>query len=159
LPCALFSMLAVLAYIHAFPDGHEPRRAWLVGSFVLFVAALLSKAVAVTLPAVLLILDVYPLRRLGGGPRLGDWFGPKVRRVWWEKVPFGILSVTFTVLAVLSKEQEGHLARAREWGIDKRVAQSCYGIWFYRVKTMLPVNITAYYPLPPRVAWFEAPFL
>ena len=41
------------------------------------------KAVAVSLPAVLLILDVYPLRRLGGGP--GRWFGPSVRRSCWRR--------------------------------------------------------------------------
>jgi tetratricopeptide (TPR) repeat protein len=158
LPCALFSMLAILAYLHAFPDGREPRWSWLIGSFVLFVAALLSKAVAVTLPAVFLILDVYPLRRLGDGPVPGNWFGPKVRRVWWEKVPFGILSVTFAALAVQSKAQERHLAPTEEWGIDKRVAHACYGIWFYLVKTLLPVNITAYYPMPARIAWFETPF-
>ena len=75
LPCALFSMLAVLAYLRAFPDGQTPRWRWLLATFALFVAALLSKAVAVTLPAVLLILDVYPLRRLGGGP--GRRVGPR----------------------------------------------------------------------------------
>ena len=83
LPCALFSMLAVLAYLRAVGIGPSPRWGWLVGSFVLFVAALLSKAVAVSLPAVLLILDVYPLRRLGGGP--GRWFGPSARKVWWRR--------------------------------------------------------------------------
>ena len=65
LPCTLFSMLAVLAYLRAFEMGPHPRWGWLAAAFVLFVAALLSHALAVSLPAVLLILDVYPLRRLG----------------------------------------------------------------------------------------------
>src|SRR5271157_5459368 len=65
LPCALFSMLAVLAYLRAFWLGTSPEWGWLVVSFVLFVAALLCKAAAVSLPAMLLILDVYPLRRFG----------------------------------------------------------------------------------------------
>jgi tetratricopeptide (TPR) repeat protein len=43
--------------------------------------------------------------------------------------------------------------------MGERIAQSCYGTWFYLVKTVLPVNITAYYPLPARVAWYEVPFL
>ena len=38
-----------------------------MGSFFLFVTAMLFKAVAVSLPVVLLILDVYPLRRFGEG--------------------------------------------------------------------------------------------
>ena len=86
LPCILFSMLAVLAYLRAFPTDSSPRWGWLVGSFFLFVAALLFKAVAVSLPAVLLILDVYPLRRFPDGT--GRWFGASARRALLEKVPF-----------------------------------------------------------------------
>ena len=68
LPCAFFSMLAVLAYLRAFEVGSCPQWGWLVAAFVLFIAALLFHALAVSLPAVLLILDVYPLRRFGEGP-------------------------------------------------------------------------------------------
>src|SRR4029077_624647 len=68
LPCALFCMLTVLAYLQAFPGNGAPRWGWPLGSVLLFLLALLSKAVAVTLPAILLILDVYPLRRLGHSP-------------------------------------------------------------------------------------------
>src|SRR5262249_46451420 len=64
LPCALFLMLSVLAYLRANDPGVVGRGRWLAASYALGVAALLSKAVAVTLPAVLLILDVYPLGRL-----------------------------------------------------------------------------------------------
>jgi hypothetical protein len=35
----LFSMLAVLAYLRACRLGSSPRWRWLMGSFVLFVAA------------------------------------------------------------------------------------------------------------------------
>src|SRR5262249_42631508 len=86
LPCALFSMLAVLAYLRAVDEGPSPRWGWLAASLALAAAAMLSKAVALSLPAVLVILDVYPLRRLGGGP--GRWLGPSARKVWLEKLPF-----------------------------------------------------------------------
>ena len=73
-PLRLFCLLAVLAYLHAFGPG-PPRWGWWAGSLLLFAAALLSKAPAVALPAILVLLDVYPLRRLGGRP--GGWFGPE----------------------------------------------------------------------------------
>ncbi len=87
LPCALFSMLAVLAYLRAFRTSSSPQWGWLAGSFVLFVAAMLFKAVAVSLPAVLLILDVYPLGRFGNGAGRGSvrrrdefcWRRPRLR--------------------------------------------------------------------------------
>ncbi len=157
LPCALFSMLSVLAYLKAFATGPAPRWGWLAGSFVLFAAALLCKAPAVSLPAVLLILDVYPLRRLGGGP--GRWFGPSVRKVWWEKVPFVLLSLVFMGLAIAAKKQFDSLVSIQNYSASARIAQACYDVWFYIVKTVIPRDITAVYPLPGRLDWFAPWFL
>jgi len=157
LPCALFSMLAVLAYLRAFGMGPSPRWGWLVVSFVLFVAALLSKAVAVPLPAVLLILDVYPLRRLGDGP--GRWFGSSARKVSCEKVPFVIMSLVFMGLAIAARKHGHTVVPIQDYDTSERVAQACYGIWFYIVKTVLPLGITVWYPLPGRIDWFAPPFL
>ena len=83
LPCALFSMLAVLVYLRAFRYGPAPHWGWLGGSFVLVTAALLSKAVAVSVPLVLLILDVYPLGRLGGALAAGS--GRRRGRSGWRR--------------------------------------------------------------------------
>jgi tetratricopeptide (TPR) repeat protein len=157
LPCALFSMLAVLAYLRAVGTGPSPRWGWLAGSLILFVAALLSHAVAVSLPAVLLILDVYPLRRLGGGP--GRWFGSEARAVWWEKVPFVLLSLVLMGLVIAAREPVRTLPPLEGYGASARVAQACYGIWFYLVKTVLPLDLIATYPLPRRIDWFAPPFL
>ena len=61
-------MLAVLAYLRATgADDDRRRRGWLAAALALFVAAMLCHAVAVSLPVVLLILDFYPLRRIGAG--------------------------------------------------------------------------------------------
>ena len=62
-------MLAVLAYLHAYPADGSRRLGWSITAFGLYIAALLCKAVAVPFPLVLLILDVYPLRRLALGRR------------------------------------------------------------------------------------------
>ena len=83
LPCILFSMLSVLAYLRAFWTSSSPRWGWLAGSFLLFVAALLFHALPVTLPAVLLILDVYPLRRFGDRP--GEGSGRRRGESCWRR--------------------------------------------------------------------------
>jgi Tfp pilus assembly protein PilF len=157
LPCALFSMLAVMAYVHAHPPAGECRLGWLVATFFLLLAALLSKAVAVSVPVVLLLIDIYPLRRLGGGP--GRWFGPEARKVWWEKVPFATLSLVFIGLAILGRVQARHLVPMQVAGVGARIAQSCYGICFYLVKTMVPRDLTAYYPVPKPFIWYQTPFI
>jgi protein O-mannosyl-transferase len=155
LPCALFSMLAVLAYLAAFAIDSSPRWIWVVSSFVLFVAALLSHAVAVSLPAVLLILDVYPLRRLGTGRR--RWFGSAAGNIWYEKIPFAIVSLIFLVLAIAARRQS--MVAFEGNGPSASVAQACYGIWFYIFKTVLPVDIAAVYSSPREIDWLSPPFM
>jgi hypothetical protein len=155
LPCALFALLAVLAYLRAVGDGPAPRWAWLAGSFALFAASMLSKAAAACLPAVLLILDVHPLRRLGGGH--GRWFGRASRWVWLEKVPFVALSLAVMGLAVAARADINSLTLAGD-ELATRIARSCYGIWFYLVKTAIPSDITTLYPLPRRLDSFAPPF-
>ncbi len=155
LPCALFSMLAVLAYLRAFPRGSSRRWGWLVGSFVLFVAALLSKAVAVTLPAVLLILDVYPLRRFGNGP--GRWYRSSARRVLLEKVPFVLVSLVFMGIAIAAKPQTQ--VYIKRYDASARLAQACYAPWFYMSKTVLPLGLVALYPTPGDMDWLAPLFL
>ena len=100
LPCALFSIFTILAYLRAHdePVGGASwhRRAWSMVTLALFAAALLSKAVAVTLPFVLLAIDVYPLRRFSAGT---DVRNRKVA-ILGEKLPFVSLAITFMALAI-----------------------------------------------------------
>ena len=156
LPCALFSLLAIIAYLHAFDGDNGPRIGWLVAAWLLFLAAQLSKAVAVMLPAVLVIIDIAVLRRIGPG----DWAGPLARRVWREKLPFFALSAIFLVLAVLAKRSNDSIISIQNYGLPARIAQSCYGIAFYLVKTVWPVGLAAYYPLPqPSSRLLTLPFV
>ncbi len=154
LPCSLFSMLSVLAYLRAFPTDSSPRRGWLVGSFVLFVAALLFKAVAMSLPAVLLILDVYPLRRFEDGT--GRWFGASARRALLEKVPFVATSLFFVCLAVSAKPRSQF--PVEHFVASEGIAQACYAIWFYIEKTLFPLDLIAFYPLAKELNWLVPRF-
>src|SRR4051812_27398787 len=59
-----FCLSSVLWYLRHV-DFERDRR-WYCLSLVAFVCAILSKATSMTLPAVLLLVDIYPLRRVGG---------------------------------------------------------------------------------------------
>jgi len=65
--CAFFMIPAMLTYLH-YAEAQQPgaRRRWYGITFLLFLLALMSKPMAVTLPVVMLILDGFPLRRWGG---------------------------------------------------------------------------------------------
>jgi tetratricopeptide (TPR) repeat protein len=161
LPCALFATTSVLAYLHAHPPGGPSRVGWGIAAFLLFAASLLSKAVAVGLPVVLVILDFYPLGRLGPG-RVGLVSGPSATRAWAEKLPYFALSGVFIALAVHARDstQVTLAGRSIEQGtVAERLAQACYAVCFYPAKTAWPFGLICSYPLPPRISWSDPQFL
>ena len=99
----LFYLAAVVAYLRycdgAVPEGRRTRK-WYWASLGLFALALLSKAMAVTLPVILLALDVYPLRRFGGVGGRRPWASSMA--VVTEKLPFLVLSLAAGVLALVA---------------------------------------------------------
>lgn len=159
LPCALFSILTILAYLRthdepADADGGR-RRAWMMVTLALFTAALLSKAVAVTLPLVLLAIDVYPLCRLRADLDLRR----RVAAILGEKLPFLALAIVFVGLAILAKQSNESLISIEHYGVLERLVQSCYGVCLYLAKTFWPQDLVAYYPLPRRAAMMTWPYL
>lgn len=154
LPCASFYLLAIGAYLRANPQHEEQQRRWHWASYALFVAGLLSKAVAVTLPFVLVILDAYPLNRLGLDPR--RWFARSSRGVWAEKLPFFVTSVAFMVIATWARRHMPILAAVEPKGLSAaQLAQSLYGVGFYVSKTLVPVRITGFYAKPVGGSWLD----
>ena len=126
----------------------EPRshRRWLAGALVVYTLSLLSKASAMTLPVVLLLLDIYPLRRLRGG--LLAWYKPPLRKVLWEKLPFLGLALLFAATALFAQHITKTLKPLAEYDVASRIAQALYGLVFYLWKTLLPTGLSVLYELP-----------
>ena len=141
----LFFLLSILCYLraNALSEGGV-RSQWMTAAVVVYSLSLLSKAIGVTLPIVLLVLDVYPLRRLGG--EAGKWFGPKTRQVSREKIPFLSLALAAAVIAPMA--QGGVMRSLQEYGIVPRVSQALFGLAFYPWKTVIPLALSPLYELP-----------
>ncbi len=157
LPSAVLAVLAARVYLGAAEAPPRRRIAGLTVAWILFAMALLCKATVVALPAVLLIFDYYPLRRLGGGP--GRWFGPSTRRVWAEKVPFLILSLIFAAMAIHAKASVDSvlsLERRRPLG---RLAQFGYSACFCLWKSVWPTGLCTNYPVPEPFQWYAPRYL
>ena len=156
----VFFLGAVLAYLSRWtPDGTprpRPRLRYLA-VLALFAAALLSKAMSVSLPVVLLILDVYPLRRLSPNPR--DWLRPDARRVWLEKAPLVLLSAGATVTAIVINSGSGNLTSMERVGVLDRLAISLYSLAFYPWKTLVPAGLSPMYELPHPLEPWRWPFV
>jgi protein O-mannosyl-transferase len=143
-----FFLSTIYFYLRAasLSGGTTAYRHWLGVAVVAYVLSLFSKATAITLPALLLLLDVYPLRRLQGGPL--NWFRPQRQSVLWEKLPFFVLACVFAVIALVGQHSAGALTPIRRYDISFRVAQAFYGLNFYLWKTLLPVRLSPLYELP-----------
>jgi tetratricopeptide (TPR) repeat protein len=139
--CGLFFLSAVLAYLKAVA-GEEPDRRWQAVSLAAFAAALLSKAAAVPLPALLLVLDVYPL----GRARALGW-----RRVLLEKIPWVILGAAGALVALAAVYSATSVTDYQRYGPGARLAMTAYTFVFYPARWLWPVQLLPLYELPAEV--------
>src|SRR5262245_14035959 len=132
---AFFALLALLAYLRM---QEEPAARSL--SLLAYALSLLSKAWGVTLPAVLLVLDVWPLRRFAGKePR---------RRVFLEKVPYLVLALACAAIAPLAQKEAEAMRPLASHTLLDRTMQAAYGLVFYVRRTLLPTGLSPLYELP-----------
>ena len=98
-------------------------------SLVFFALGLMSKAMVVTLPCVMLLLDYWPLGRFQPGCR-----GEDLRltgRLVWEKIPFFVLGATGTLLAVAFLNQAGVTGDSPSVGLGDRFARMAVSYQHY----------------------------
>jgi len=151
----LFYLSAILMYLRACERGARGR-GWYWAAVGLFAGALLSKSMVVNLPFVLLILDVYPLRRLGG---FVGWWSEPARRIYIEKIPFVLLAAAASAIAVMAQSSVHAAASLAQLSVPGRLAVAAYGLGFYPRKMVVPVNLSPLYELPRTVDPMAPPFI
>jgi Flp pilus assembly protein TadD len=153
----LFFLLTVLMYLKA-QDQSGTRRRWVLASSVgTYILALVSKASVMVLPPALVVLDVYPLRRLGGHWR--DWVGSEARAVWLEKIPFAVLGVAGAAVTYYAQNANLFITPLERYPLTARPAMVFYSLWFYLEKTVMPRGLSPLYELPAQVSLLDPQFL
>jgi tetratricopeptide (TPR) repeat protein len=134
----LFASALVAWFAYVNPGSRAPKRAyWL--SVALFALSLLAKATGMMLPIALLILDVWPLKRIGAGA----W-----KRVLFEKLPFFALSAVIGVVALHGQSIHGDTLKGfSTLGLDARLALCANSLVFYASKTVWPSGLLPMYEL------------
>lgn len=150
--CAFFFLLTILFYLkHVAEEGAGSLwRRWLGLSLGAYVLALLSKSMAVSLPAVLLVLDIYPLRGLRG---------PGARKVWLEKLAYAALALAPVLIALHAQRASGAVTGLQGWGAGQRAAQAACGLLFYVWKTVFPLGLSPLYQPPVSFIPYDLPYL
>ncbi len=143
----LFLSLTVLAYLRGV--RHGASRSWLALALAAYLASLLSKAWGITLPVVLLALDVYPLRRTPSASEGAvTW-----NRLIVEKLAFGAVALWAAIEAKAAQADIGAVMSLAEHGILARAAQASYGLCFYVLKTLWPTDLSCHYLLEVDFRW------
>jgi protein O-mannosyl-transferase len=113
-------------------------------TLVFFTLALLSKAVVVTFPFVLLLLDYWPLKRAAQGRTLYIWLGLVL-----EKVPLFLLSAAGCVATVLSRLDV--VAMAQGLTTSWRIENAIMAYVDYIGRMIYPAGLALLYAHPQKV--------
>ncbi len=147
--CALFALVAIWAYLRSVEVGGPARPRLVLVSALALAAALLSKGVALPLPAALFLLDVYPLRRLG-------------RHRWWvlvrEKAPLLLVGLAGVGVVLYALRYGAVLTEASTYGPLARVSAAGYSFTHSLVRFIWPVSLSPLYEMPASISLFEARF-
>jgi tetratricopeptide (TPR) repeat protein len=146
-----FWMLTLLAYA----VYHErPGTVRYLTVLFVFSLGLLAKPMLVTLPFVLMLLDYWPLKRIGFQPPIRDSFGLAFRLIL-EKVPMLILSGLSVYFSATSIKRIGFEITFQSVSLMLRIENALVSYLKYIGKLVWPTNLTVFYPYPDRIPLWQ----
>ncbi len=135
---AFFWFATLLSYVH-YVEKPAPGRYWLV--LAAFGLGAMSKPMIVTLPFVLLLLDVWPLRRKPSA------------RILFEKVPLFVMSAASSLVTYFVQQRGGAVIPLDALPVATRVSNAFVSYIAYLGQMLWPVRLAAFYPLVDIPAW------
>jgi tetratricopeptide (TPR) repeat protein len=127
---AFFWMLSLWAYVRYV---ERPERGRYLLALVAFALGLMSKPMIVSLPFLLLLLDLWPLRR---------------KPALLEKLPFLALSVAVAIATYLVQQASGAVRTFTAYPLALRVENALVSYVGYIAKTFWPSGLAVFYPYP-----------
>ncbi len=142
--CGFFWFAALLAWVRY---TERPGTLRYLGALALFSLGLMSKPMIVTLPFLLLLLDVWPLRR-------GPW-----TTYWREKLPFFLLSGAVMAITIAAQRSAGAVREFTAFPAPLRMENALTSVAIYLADTLWPAHLWAIYAYPasiPPLQWIGA---
>ena len=140
-----FWMLTLGAYLH-YTQSPKPARYLLV--LLAFALGLMAKPMLVTLPLVLLLLDLWPLGRLarekgGQGDHARSW-----RKLVWEKIPLFVLAAASSAVTFVVQQGSGAVGSLELYPLGVRAANAIVAYVSYIAKMFWPAHLAVFYSHP-----------
>ena len=152
----LFFMLTLLAYVRYTRNQNPSRYATML---ILFGCGLLSKPMLVTLPAILLLLDYWPLKRFqksassAKATAASAVGGQRSAKLIVEKIPLFVLSLGSAIATLIA--QRGGIMEMAHLPFSWRIANAASVYLVYVWQMFWPVNLAAIYPHPGQLPFWE----
>jgi Flp pilus assembly protein TadD len=131
---SLLLFVTIWMYLR-YVDRRTPGR--YAGVLVAYALALMAKPMVVTLPFALLLLDVWPLRRIA----------------IIEKIPLVAMALATSVATFIVQKQVGAVAGLSVLSLPLRIKNALIGYVSYLGATLWPTHLAAFYPLRDIAAW------
>lgn len=147
---AFFGLLGLAAY-HSYVA--LPNRRAYASVVLLFTLSLLAKPMWVTFPCLLLLLDIWPLKRWGTTP--GQLSFAVLLR---EKLPLFLITIASCAITFYAQSAGGAVARLQTVSPVERVSNAIVSYVIYVCEFLWPVHLAPFYPLTrgapsPLVIW------
>jgi Tfp pilus assembly protein PilF len=113
-------------------------------TFFAFALSLMAKPMWVTFPLLLLLLDLWPLRRLQWWPQ---W--PRDRSIFVEKLPLLLLSLGGSILTFAAQRSFGAVVTVERYPLLGRLGNAAIAYLTYIKQAIWPVNLGVLYPSSP----------
>jgi tetratricopeptide (TPR) repeat protein len=130
----LFLLLALAAYCRWARGG---GRRWYAAALAAVACGLLTKPMLVTAPALLLLVDFWPLQR------------PWRSRLLIEKLPFAALAAASSAATVIAQSRAGAIVSGDAIPAAQRFANAAVAYVAYVGKALWPAGLAVFYPYEP----------
>lgn len=157
----LFFVLTLAAYVRytaADPARKTGRRIRYLVMLGVFALGLMSKAMLVTLPCILLLLDVWPLKRhlsidaAAGASPPSAW--RRAARALVEMIPLFALSAISGTITLFTQQPGVHTLETVS--VSARLGNAAVSYAAYLAQTICPVGMAALYPHPGNaLPWWQ----
>lgn len=132
---AMFFLASLIFYLRYIRSDEKYK--FLFFAFLMFTLSIFSKAMAASLPPVLVLIDFYSGRKFN-------------MKIVLEKIPFFALAIVFGYISAHTASTTGQVS-LNVFTLPERILIANFNLLAYVCKLILPVQLSSFYPYPSRV--------
>jgi protein O-mannosyl-transferase len=140
-----FFMLTLWSYYRYIERPGVKRYLFILFFFILGLA---SKPMVVTIPFVLLLLDIWPLQRIQFIPNSRSVYSVPIVNLLVEKIPLFLLSTASCIITVSFQKGGEAVASMSRFPFTLRICNALVAYVKYLVKAFWPFDLAIFYPHP-----------